>query len=135
MPTKAHLIAYCTSPHFSSCDHFQRLAPQPEPPPLDTPVTNRRRSIRVPQHSIFRFSVIGGQEHPAIKRQEESYTLDISRQGLCFTSRRRITPDTVVLFSVEEENEFGLGKGQGRVVWSRGLGNTGLFGCGVEILG
>jgi len=136
LPTEAHLTAYCISPHHSSCDHFQRLAPQPEPPSFqDTPAINRRRSVRVPLHSIFRFSEIGGQEHHDITLLEESYTLDISGQGLCFASRRRLTPDTVIRFSVEEENEPGLRRGQGRVVWSQRLESKGLFGCGVEVFG
>lgn len=136
LPTEAHFSTYCTSPHFSFCDHYQRLAPPPEIPALpDQHPANRRRSVRVPQRMIFRFSVIGGTEHPAITRQEESWTLDISEGGLCFASRRRLTPDTMIRFSVEGENEFGMGRGQGRVVWFGGVGNTGLFGCGVEILG
>jgi hypothetical protein len=80
------------------------------------------------------FSEISAERHPKKHHQEQTWSIDVSEHGLCFASPRRLKPDTMIHFSAEEENRFGLGKGIGRMDWSQDPGNTGLFCSGVELL-
>ena len=133
LPIQEHIIAYCTSQYYPSCQHYQLLA-HPQPPPLkdDQLSINRRRSIRVPRYHLFRFSELCTNNQCTENREEETWTIDVSEHGIRFASYRLLTPDTHILYALEREN-MAQSRGRGRVIWSRPLDNTPMFHAAISL--
>jgi len=132
LPVLEHIAAYCTSQHYPSCQYYQRLASeQHEPMTDDRCPINRRRSVRVPQYHLFRFSELHPHTRTPQNRLEETWTIDVSEHGLRFASYHHLQPDTLISFSIEGSNGDDTSRGEARVIWSEPLENTPLFHAGI----
>jgi hypothetical protein len=132
LPVEQHITAYCTSNHFTSCRQYQLLAgAEIRSSEDDSLPVNRRRSIRIPSHHVFRFSEITGSDQRPGRRDDDAWTIDLSNGGLRFASRWLLIPDTVIHFTLETEGAAANLEGRGRVVWSEPLESTPMFHAGL----
>jgi hypothetical protein len=135
LPVQEHITTYCTSEYYPSCRHYQLLAtPANTPQSTDHQPSHRRRSVRIPRYHGFRFSEISPKDRLPTKRTEETWTIDLSQQGIRFASYRFLPPDTMIRFSLDSEGGICPTTGQGRVVWSEPLENTPLFHAGIALI-
>jgi len=130
-----HIATFCLDSHHTLCVHFERLAGrgQQEEATVPPPV-NRRRSIRIPDRRLFRFSEITGSDQIPGIREDDAWTIDLSDHGIRFATRQLLTPQTDVRFVVETGGTSGLLEGIGRVVWAEPLENTALFHAGIAFV-
>jgi hypothetical protein len=135
LPVPEHIATYCTSSHYPFCSHYQLLATPADrlAPPDHLPI-NRRRFVRVPRYHVFRFSEITGSDHPPLERTEETWTIDLSQEGIRFASYHLLAPETMIRFSLEGQNSVCPPTGLGRVIWSEPLENTLLFHSGIALM-
>jgi hypothetical protein len=135
LPVQEHILTYCTSTFYPSCRHYQLLAtPQTHAAPTDHLPVNRRRSVRIPRHHVFRFSEISPKDRIPTRRTQETWTIDLSQQGIRFASYRFLPPNTLIRFALEGEDTLCPPTGEGRVVWSEPLENTPLFHAGIALV-
>lgn len=92
---------------------------------------NRRRSVRIPSRNNFRFSEITGADQLPGQRDDDAWTIDLSSNGIRFATRRPLTPDTLIHFSMDADAAVAQLEGSGRVVWSEPIENTPLFHAGI----
>ena len=92
---------------------------------------NRRRSVRIPQFHLFRFSELHPNKRGSDNQAEETWTIDVSEHGMRFASYRYLPPNTRIQYTVEGESRGNLSRGQGKVIWSEPLENTQLFHAGI----
>ena len=132
LPVQEHITAYCTSQHYPSCRHYQLLASEHQEPARDNHLpVNRRRSVRVPQYHLFRFSELHPKQRTPENRLEETWTIDVSEHGIRFASYRYLAPNTLIRFSLEGDNRRDIARGEARVSWSEPLENTPLYHAGI----
>jgi hypothetical protein len=132
LPVEQHVVSFCLSSHYPSCRHYQLLATLDNTSGrVDTPPVNRRRSIRIPSHHVFRFSEITGRDHLPGVREDDAWTIDLSEHGIRFATRQVLTADTALRFSLDVDETATKIEGIGRVIWSVPLANTPLFHAGI----
>ena len=132
VPVEQHVTSFCLSSHYPTCSHFQLLSGTgDEAQQFDTPSLNRRRSIRIPSHHVFRFSEITGSNHNPGVKQDDAWTVDLSEHGIRFVTRQLLTTETSLRFQVEVEETATQIEGSGWVIWSIPLANAPLFHAGI----
>jgi hypothetical protein len=135
LPEYHHVANYCLTGNFSSCRHFQGLAPAKG---ADTELAhnnNRRRSDRIHRYRSFRFSEIIGSDARLGRCQDDAWTVDLSAVGIRFTCRQLLDLKTTIRFQLEGDNVSPPLTGTGQVVWCRPLAGTGLFQTGLAFSG
>ena len=127
LPVPRHIADFCEGGGQVFCPHFRARADRA------TRVTNRRRSVRLSERHLFRFSEISSLGQSADVPGAEAWTLDLSDHGLCVAATCKLRPDTAICFQLEGNGSPGR-EGLGRVVWCQPLANTSLFELGVALL-
>jgi hypothetical protein len=127
-----HVTAYCLSGLYAACSHFQWLGGDADSGAGRTmPPINRRRSIRIPDRHIFRFSEITGSDQIGNIREDDAWTVDLSDHGIRFTAHQFLPPGTTLQYHLGSDTDTNRIDGLGRVVWSEPLANTALFHIGI----
>ena len=127
LPVDAHITTYCLTSQYALCSQYELLAVRDHwNEPNGRPLSNRRRSARVPSHHLFRFSEITGSDQPPSIREDDALTVDLSAHGIRFTTRQLLPPETALRFEVVKGGKKSMA-GTGRVVWSKPIENSFLF--------
>ena len=128
LPVHEHIVAFCESSGHQRCARFRAHADRV------TRAVNRRRSVRLPERHLFRFSEISPTEPAhANAAADEAWTLDLSDHGLRVATTCRVRPDTAINFEVTGNGNPGRA-GTGRVVWCQPLADTAFFEMGVALV-
>lgn len=132
LPVEQHVHAYCLSSLYPACSYFQQLAGDANSNEGQTaPPVNRRRSIRIPDRHIFRFSEITGSDQIGSIREDDAWTVDRSDHGIRFAAHQFLPPGTRLEYHLGTGTDTDRVDGLGRVVWSEPLANTPLFHIGI----
>ena len=128
LPVAQHIAAYCEGSGHQRCARFRAQADRV------ARAVNRRRSVRLPERHLFRFSEISPTEPAhANSAADEAWTLDLSDHGLRVATTCRVRPDTAINFEVTGNGNPGRA-GTGRVVWCQPLADTAFFEMGVALV-
>ncbi|MCL2789126.1 MAG: PilZ domain-containing protein [Desulfobulbus sp.] len=126
LPVGTQISTYCLTSQYTICHQFEQLAIR-DSRDKQADADNRRRSIRIPCHHVFRFSEMTGSDQLPSIREDDAWTVDLSAHGVCFATRQMIPLETVLQFEVCR----GSGKesilGTGQVIWSKPIENSPLF--------
>lgn len=132
LPVEQHVHAYCLSGLYAACSYFQQLAEGADSGAGRTmPPVNRRRSIRVPDRYLFRFSEIDDSDQISGFREDDAWTVDLSDHGIRFACHQFLPPGTKLKYYLGTGTDTDRVDGLGRVVWSEPLANTPLFHIGI----
>lgn len=132
LPVEQHVHAYCLSGLHAACSYYQELAGGANSVEgQSVPPVNRRRSIRIPDHHLFRFSEINSSDRISGFREDDAWTVDLSDHGIRFAAHHYLPPGTRLEYHLGTGTDTGRVDGLGRVVWSEPLANTPLFHIGI----
>ena len=126
LPVHEHIVAFCESSGHQRCARFRAHADRV------TRAVNRRRSVRLPERHLFRFSEISPTGPASAATADEAWTLDLSDHGLRVATTCQLRPETAIHFEVTGNGNPGRA-GTGRVVWCQPLANTAFFEIGVAL--
>ena len=128
LPVHEHIVAFCESSGHQRCARFRAHADRV------TRAVNRRRSVRLPERHLFRFSEISPTEPTtASTADDEAWTLDLSDHGLRVATTCRLRPNTAIHFELTG-NGNPARAGTGRVIWCQPLADTAFFEMGVALV-
>ena len=126
LPVQEHVADFCECSDYPRCPRFRAHADRV------TRAVNRRRSVRLPERHLFRFSEISPTEPASANASDEAWTLDLSDHGLRVATTCQLRPETAINFEVTGNGSPGRA-GTGRVVWCQPLANTAFFEIGVAL--
>ena len=126
LPVQEHVADFCECSDYPRCPRFRAHADRV------TRAVNRRRSVRLPERHLFRFSEISPTEPASGATADEAWTLDLSDHGLRVATTCQLRPETAIHFEVTGNGSPGRA-GTGRVVWCQPLANTAFFEIGVAL--
>jgi len=124
LPVREHVADFCEGGDYLRCPRFRAHADRV------TRAVNRRRSVRVPERHLFRFSEISPTGPASAATADEAWTLDLSDHGLRVATTCQLRPETVINFEVTGNGSAG----RGRVIWCQPLADTAFFEIGVALL-
>ena len=127
VPVPQHVATFCASSGHLRCPRFQARARSM------TRAVNRRRSVRLPERHLFRFSEISPAEPASSATADEAWTLDLSDHGLRVATTCQLRPETAINFEVTGNGSPGRA-GTGRVIWCQPLADTAFFEMGVALV-
>ena len=127
LPVREHIADFCESAGHQRCPRFRAHADRV------ARAVNRRRSVRLPQRHLFRFSEISPTGPAAAATADEAWTLDLSDHGLRVATTCRLQPETAINYEVTGNGSPGRA-GTGRVVWCQPLADTAFFEIGVALV-
>jgi len=128
LPVNVHVNTYCLTNQYALCNQYELLATRDHwSEPNGRPVSNRRRSARVPSQYLFRFSEITGSDQFPSIREDDAWTVDLSAHGLSFTTRQLLPLETALQFEIIKNSGKKSMAGTGRVVWSKPIESSPLF--------
>ena len=126
LPVREHVADFCECSDYLRCPRFRAHADRV------TRAVNRRRSVRLPERHLFRFSEISPTGPASAATADEAWTLDLSDHGLRVATTCQLRPETAIHFEVTGNGSPGRA-GTGRVVWCQPLANTAFFEIGVAL--
>ena len=127
VPVREHIAAFCEGGGQAHCPRFRAHADRV------AMVANRRRSVRLPERHLFRFSEISPTEPTSANVADEAWTLDLSDHGLRVATTCQLRPETAIHFEVTGNGNPGRA-GTGRVIWCQPLADTAFFEMGVALV-
>ena len=127
VPVPQHVATFCASSGHLRCPRFRARARSV------ARAVNRRRSVRLPERHLFRFSEISPAEPPTGFSPDQAWTLDLSDHGIRVATTCRLQPETAIHFEVTGNGSPGRA-GTGRVVWCQPLADTAFFEMGVALV-
>ena len=126
VPVPQHVATFCASSGHLRCPRFRARARSM------TRAVNRRRSVRLPERHLFRFSEMSPAKPPTDFTPDQAWTLDLSDHGIRVATTCRLQPETAIHFEVTGNGSPGRA-GTGRVVWCQPLADTAFFEIGVAL--
>ncbi|WP_310598701.1 PilZ domain-containing protein [Desulfobulbus sp.] len=135
LPVCAHIATYCQTSQYALCGQYELLAAADRLRASNGLLaSNRRRSVRIPTHHVFRFSEITDNDQLPSIREDDAWTVDFSAHGIRFATRQLLPPETALRFEVIKDSTDSLA-GIGRVVWSKPIESSFLFHSGIAFTG
>jgi hypothetical protein len=134
LPINAQISNYCLTGQHALCDQYRQLTTQDKrSEQAGRPLSNRRKTMRIPCCHIFRFAEItdSDQIDSPSSRENNAWTVDCSVHGIRCVTRQMIPPETALQFEVIKDTGEGSMPGFGRVVWSEPLADSILFHSGI----
>ncbi len=121
LPLPEHVETFCKTVNYSKCYHYivgceeiKNAAPK-----IEDGVVNRRRYRRVMERIPIMLSEDMGEGLSVDVIDDNAYTFDISMGGVGLVTKRKISPDTKVKFTLMDTGENAPIIGAGIVQWSK----------------
>ena len=105
LPVQEHVADFCECSDYPRCPRFRAHADRV------TRAVNRRRSVRLPERHLFRFSEISSTGPMSGATADEAWTLDLSDHGLRVATTCQLRPETAINFEVTGNGTLSLYEG------------------------
>jgi hypothetical protein len=136
IPTREHILTYCKNENYSKCQHYvySRVAieQKAEFDFDDSPVSNRRRFMRIPtsqQVKVSHYYLEGNREEIL---DNDASSIDLSLGGMRIVTKASLDVDETISFFFGEENEPQGFKGTADVKWIQSAGYEDTIHAGLR---
>lgn len=133
LPLHEHIVTYCNTAEFSTCNQYNNPAlnrgAQHE---VDADPATRRRFRRVKNTMPVAIYTCDEKGTPVAALDDSAVTLDIGMGGMKISSRREIRPNMMLAFRFADDYIPSTLTGVGEVRWTRHLPDSSSFQAGIS---